>query len=576
MSYRAPVADICFALKHAAGLKTALAEGLYGDLDEETVETVIAEAGRFAAEVIAPLNSVGDKFGTPFKDGKVTTPPGWKEAYTAWAQAGWNGLAAPSKWGGQELPQAVNAACIEMWNSASAAFAIGPVLTIAAVDALEAYGSDDLKQRYLGKLVSGEWMGTMQLTEPQAGSDVGALRTKAEHASDGSYRIKGSKIFITYGEHDLTDNIIHFVLARLPDAPAGTKGISLFLVPKFMPDGTRNDVRAHSVEHKMGIHASPTCTMVYGDAGGAVGFLVGEENEGMHAMFKMMNRARLAVGLQGVGIAERATQQAINYARERKQGPAKAIVAYPDVQRMLLTMRSLTAAARVICYATGVAIDRAERASNEALRKTAHERASLLTPIAKAFSTDIGIEVASLGVQVHGGMGYIEETGAAQHYRDARIAAIYEGTNGIQAQDLVMRKLPLEGGATVALYLNELRHSVKGVLASNNPAFGNTGYRLAELIGCLERSTQWLLAQKSPDGALAGATPYLRLFATAAGGCMLVDQALAATRESGDGAARIALARFFSENIVPQATGLERAVTEGADSVTKAQAALAG
>jgi len=575
MTYRAPVADICFALNHAAGLKTALAEGLYGDLDGETVETVIAEAGRFAAEVIAPLNSAGDKFGTPFKDGKVTTPPGWKEAYTAWARAGWNGLAAPAKWGGQELPQAVNAACIEMWNSASAAFAIGPVLTIAAVDALDAYGSDDLKQRYLGKLVSGEWMGTMQLTEPQAGSDVGALRTKAERAGDGSYRIKGSKIFITYGEHDLTDNIIHFVLARLSDAPAGTKGISLFLVPKFMPDGTRNDVRAHSIEHKMGIHASPTCTMVYGDAGGAVGFLVGEENKGMHAMFKMMNRARLAVGLQGVGIAERATQQAINYARERKQGPAKAIIAYPDVQRMLLTMRALTGAARAICYATGVAIDHAERSKNEALRKTAHERASLLTPVAKAFSTDIGIEVASLGVQVHGGMGYIEETGAAQHYRDARIAAIYEGTNGIQAQDLVMRKVPLEGGTTVALYINELRNTVKGVLASNNPAFGNTGYRLAELIGCLERSTQWLLAQKSPDEALAGATPYLRMFATAAGGCMLVDQALAAARESGDGAARIALARFFSENIVPQATGFERAVIEGADSVTKAQAALA-
>ena len=575
MTYRAPVADICFALNHAAGLKTALAEGLYGDLDGETVETVIAEAGRFAAKVIAPLNSVGDKFGTPFKDGKVTTPPGWKEAYTAWARAGWNGLAAPAKWGGQELPQAVNAACIEIWNSASAAFAIGPVLTIAAVDALDAYGSDDLKQRYLGKLVSGEWMGTMQLTEPQAGSDVGALRTKAERAGDGSYRIKGSKIFITYGEHDLTDNIIHFVLARLSDAPAGTKGISLFLVPKFMPDGTRNDVRAHSIEHKMGIHASPTCTMVYGDAGGAVGFLVGEENKGMHAMFKMMNRARLAVGLQGVGIAERATQQAINYARERKQGPAKAIIAYPDVQRMLLTMRALTGAARAICYATGVAIDHAERSKNEALRKTAHERASLLTPVAKAFSTDIGIEVASLGVQVHGGMGYIEETGAAQHYRDARIAAIYEGTNGIQAQDLVMRKVPLEGGTTVALYINELRNTVKGVLASNNPAFGNTGYRLAELIGCLERSTQWLLAQKSPDEALAGATPYLRMFATAAGGCMLVDQALAAARESGDGAARIALARFFSENIVPQATGFERAVIEGADSVTKAQAALA-
>lgn len=575
MTYRAPVTDLAFALKHAAGLKAALAEGLYGDLDEEIVDSVLEEAGRFATDVIAPLNAVGDKFGTPFKDGVVTMPPGWKEAYTAWAAAGWNGLAAPAKWGGQDLPQALNAACIEIWHAASSAFTIGPVLTMAAIDALDAYGADELKQRYLGKLVSGEWMGTMELTEPQAGSDVGALRTKAERANDGTYRIKGSKIFITYGEHDLTDNIIHFVLARLPDAPAGTKGISLFLVPKFMPDGSRNDVRAHSVEHKMGIHASPTCTMVYGDKGGAAGFLVGEENKGMLAMFKMMNRARLAVGLQGVGIAERATQQAIAYARERKQGPAKSIIAYPDVKRMLLTMRALTAAARAICYATGAAIDRAERSANDALKKTAHERASLLTPVAKAFSTDIGIEVASLGVQVHGGMGFIEETGAAQHYRDARIAAIYEGTNGIQALDLVTRKVPLQDGATVALYLNELRRTVAAVAASNNPAFGQTSTRLGEAIDSLERATQWLLAQKSSDAALAGATPYLRLFGNAAGGCMLAEQALAAARETGDGAARTALIRFFAENIAVQGSGLERAVTEGGDSITNAQAALA-
>src|SRR6476661_3934924 len=327
MSYRAPVADIAFTLKHAAGLKNALAEGIYGDLDEETVDSVLAEAGRYASDVIAPLNTVGDKFGTPFKDGNVTTPPGWKEAYTDWAAAGWNGLAAPADWGGQELPHALNAACIEMWNSASMAFGIGPVLTMAAIDALHAYGSDTLKKEYLGKLISGEWMGTMQLTEPQAGSDVGALRSKAERAGDGSYRITGSKIFITYGEHDLTDNIIHFVLARLPDAPAGNRGISLFLVPKFLlnADGTpgrRNDVRCHSVEHKLGIHGSPTCTMVYGDEGGATGWLVGEENRGLACMFTMMNNARLAVGLQGVAIAERATQQALSYANERRQGRA--------------------------------------------------------------------------------------------------------------------------------------------------------------------------------------------------------------------------------------------------------------
>ena len=575
MSYRAPVADIGFALKHAAGLQAALAEGLFGDLDEETVDSVLEEAGKFAGEVIAPLNSVGDKFGTPFKDGAVTTPPGWKEAYTAWAAAGWNGLASPADFGGQNLPVAVNAACIEMWNSASMAFGIGPVLTMAAVDALNAFGSDDLKQRYLEKLISGEWMGTMQLTEPQAGSDVGALRTRATRADDGSYRITGSKIFITYGEHDLTDNIIHFVLARLPDAPPGTKGISLFLIPKFLPDGTRNDVRAHSIEHKLGIHASPTCTMVYGDEGGAVGYLIGAEHQGMQCMFTMMNRARLAVGLQGVAIAERATQQALAYARERKQGAGGNIIHYPDVKRMLLTMRGLTGAARAICYATALAIDRSHRAGDEAARQEAHARASLLTPIAKAFSTDIGIEVASLGVQVHGGMGFIEETGAAQHYRDARIAAIYEGTNGIQAIDLVTRKLPLNDGETVARYLAELRGTIKDVLATNDPAFGQTGARLAELADAVERTTQWLNARRGADAALAGATPFLRMFGSLAGGCMLAGQALVARHESADGAGRTALTRFFAENIVPQATGLERSVTEGADSITGADAMLA-
>jgi len=574
MTYRAPVADIAFALKHTSGLREALAEGLYGEMDEDTIDAVLEEAGKFASDVIAPLNRIGDQFGTPFKDGKVTTPPGWKEAYTAWAAAGWNGLAAPAEFGGQGLPHAVNAACIEMWNAASMAFGIGPVLTMAAIDALDAYGSDTLKQQYLQKLVTGEWMGTMELTEPQAGSDVGALRTRAERAADGSYRLTGSKIFITYGEHDLTSNIIHFVLARLPDAPDGTKGISLFLVPKVLPDGTRNDVRAHSVEHKMGIHASPTCTMVYGDKGGAVGFLIGEEHKGMACMFTMMNRARLAVGVQGVAIAERATQQAMAYARERKQGAGGTIVHYPDVKRMLLTMRSLTGAARAICYATGVALDRSLRGKDAAARQAAHQRCSLLTPVAKAFATDIGIEVASLGVQVHGGMGFIEETGAAQHYRDARIAAIYEGTNGIQASDLVTRKVPLAGGNTIRLYLNELREIITAVQASNVETFGQTGARLNEAVDSLERATQWLLAQKTSETTLAGATPYLRLFGNAAGGCMLAGQALAALREGGDAAARVALARFFAENIAVQAAGLERNIIDGAASVLNAEAVL--
>jgi acyl-CoA dehydrogenase len=421
------------------------------------------------------------------------------------------------------------------------------------------------------------------------------LRTKAERAPDGTYRITGQKIFITYGEHDFTDNIIHLVLARLPDAPAGTRGISLFLVPKFAvnPDGSlgeRNDVRAHSVEHKLGIHGSPTCTMVYGDRGGATGFLVGEEHRGMACMFTMMNQARLAVGLQGVAIAERATQQALAFARERKQGRAAGaagessasspIIAHPDVKRMLLTMRALTRAARAICYATAVALDRARLGADAATRQAAHERASLLTPAAKAFATDIGCEVASLGLQIHGGMGYVEETGAAQHFRDARIAPIYEGTNGIQAIDLVIRKLPLAGGATIQTYLGELRRTVEAVNATNHPAFGATGVRLGETLDSLERATQWLSARPQQDDALAGATPYLRLFATAAGGTLLAEEALAATRlptdAAADPAARIAIARFFAENIAVQARGLERAVIEGADSVTGADAALAG
>jgi acyl-CoA dehydrogenase len=592
MTYRAPVADIVFALRHAARFAAAREAGIY-DLDDETLSAVLEEAGKFATDVIAPLNRVGDVHGTPFKDGIVTMPPGWKQAYTSWAAAGWNGLAGPEAFGGQGLPAAVNAACVEMWNSASMAFGIGPVLTMAAINALAQHGSEALKAAYLAKLVSGEWMGTMQLTEPQAGSDVGALRTKAERAGDGSYRITGSKIFITYGEHDLTDNIIHFVLARLPDAPPGTRGISLFLVPKFLLDtssvpGARNDVRAHSVEHKLGIHGSPTCTMIYGDNGGATGFLVGEENRGMACMFTMMNEARLAVGLQGVAIAETATQQATQYARERRQGQVRGreagapaaqsapIIAHPDVRRMLMTMRGLTRAARAICYATAVAIDRSHRARDEKSRAAAHERASLLTPVAKAFSTDIGSEVASLGVQVHGGMGYVEETGAAQHFRDARIAQIYEGTNGIQAIDLVTRKLPMSGGAAVGAYIDELRASVAAVNAANDPAFGATGARLGGAVEHLARATQWLLGklEREPDAALAGATPYLRLFALAAGGCMLADEALAALRVAGDADApgRVAVARFFAENLTTAAGGLADNVTEGAGSVAPAEA----
>src|SRR5215475_843508 len=610
MTYRAPVADIAFVLEHAAGFGPALAEGLYGDLSQDVAQAVLEEAGRFAGDVLAPLNVTGDRHGTPFKDGAVATAPGWKDAYRAWAQAGWNGLAAPAQWGGQDLPHALNAACIEMWNSAALAFGLGPVLTMAGVDALVAHGSDELKRTYLPKLVSGEWMGTMQLTEPQAGSDVGALRTRAERTGDGSYRIAGSKIFFTFGEHDLTENIIHFVLARIAGAPDGTKGLSLFLIPKFLPGpngrlGVRNDLRANRIEHKLGLHASPTCHMVYGDHGDCVGYLIGQENRGMAAMFTMMNEARLAVGLQGVAIAETATQQAIAYARERRQGrlhpslprvrgreeeastdngPTESvpIIAHVDVRRMLMTMRALTRAARAICLATAVALDRSHFAPDGDARKAAHERAALLTPVAKAFSTDIGTEVASLGIQVHGGTGFIEETGAAQHYRDSRIAQIYEGTNGIQSIDLVTRKVPLNGGAAVRGYIAELRRTVDAVTAANDPAFGATGERLAAATDSLADATEWILTALTakPDAALAGATTYLRLFAAAAGGCMLADEALAAARHggtSGDGAdraGRIAIARFFAENLAVQAPALARMITEGADAVLMADAGI--
>lgn len=592
MTYRAPISDMLLSLNHGAGLKAALEAGHYGDFDADLAAAVLEEAGKFASDVLAPLNKVGDEHGIKLEDGKVTTAPGWADAYKRWTEGGWNAVSGPEDFGGQGLPLAINAACTEIWSAANVAFGLCPLLTASAIEALEAHGSDELKRIYLGKLVSGEWTGTMQLTEPQAGSDVGALRTRAEKQADGTYRIKGTKIFITYGEHDMTDNIVHFVLARLPDAPAGTKGISLFLVPKFMVNadgslGQRNDIFASGVEHKLGMHASPTCTMTMGDHGGAIGFLIGEENQGMRCMFTMMNQARLGVGLEGVGVADRAYQQALSYAQERKQGRAlgkkgdgsDAIFVHPDVKRMLMRMRAQTAAARTICYATAVAIDVSTRARDPKVRADAAARAALLTPMAKAYSTDIGNEVAYLGVQVHGGMGFIEETGAAQHYRDARITAIYEGTNGIQAIDLVTRKLAANGGAGVWTLLDELSATVKQVEASNDPGFGTTGTKLREALGALTRTSKWLLERvaSAPNDALAGATPYLQQFGATLGGCLLASEALAAKAEGNAEAARyVALARFFAENITVQAEALERTVTESAESVAAADAVLLG
>ncbi|MBV9078917.1 MAG: acyl-CoA dehydrogenase [Methylobacteriaceae bacterium] len=592
MSYRAPVAEMVRVMRDVAGLDEAIASGLYGDLSLDLVESVLEEAGRFASERIAPLNRVGDVAGTPLKDGAVTMPPGWREVYAAWAEAGWNALSGPAEFGGQGLPRLVAAACTEMWNAASLAFGLGPLLTVGAVEAVEKHGSPELRERYLAKLVSGEWTGTMNLTEPQAGSDLSALRTRAERAGDGTYRITGTKIYITYGEHDLTDNIVHLVLARLPDAPHGTRGISLFLVPKILPDGSRNDLRCAGIEHKLGIHGSPTCTMVYGDGGGATGWLIGEENRGLACMFTMMNNARLNVGIQGVAIAERAYQAALGYARDRRQGRAtrsdamamSAIVDHPDVQRNLLTMKALTWAARAICFETASELDRARLAPDAAARQAAAERASLLTPVAKAYSTDIGIEVASIGVQVHGGMGFVEETGAAQHMRDARILAIYEGTNGIQAIDLVTRKLPLAGGATVKAELAGMRDVLDRVIAGATPAFGHMPARLRLALDCLDRATAFLLGcleRGDQEKALAGATPYLRLFGIARGTASLAEVALTASAamRAGDNdpaqPARLATARFFAENLATEVRSLEEIVLEGSGFVEEAPLALA-
>src|SRR5262252_827896 len=590
MTYRAPINDMLLSLNHGAGLKAAVEAGHYGDFDGDIVAAVLEEAGKFASDVLAPLNRIGDEHGIKLDAGKVTTAPGWPDAYKRWTEGGWNAVSGPEAFGGQGLPLAINAACTEIWSASNVAFGLCPLLTLSAIEALDAHGSDGLKKIYLEKLVSGEWTGTMQLTEPQAGSDVGALRTRAERMADGTYRLKGTKIFITYGDHDMTDNIVHFVLARLPDAPAATKGISLFLVPKFLVNadgslGDRNDIYPSGIEHKLGIHACPTCTMTMGDKGGAVGYLIGEENRGMHCMFTMMNQARLAVGLEGVGIADRAYQQALAYAQERRQGRAvdhagdgsDPIIVHPDVKRMLMQMRAMTAAARSICYATAVALDVSFRASDAKVRAEAAARGALLTPIAKAFSTDIGNEVAYLGVQVHGGMGFIEETGAAQHSRDARITSIYEGTNGIQSIDLVTRKLAANGGASVWSLLAELDATVKQVEGSNDPAFGTTAAKLRDALGSLDRASRWLLERvtSKPNDALAGATPYLRLFGSTLGGCMLAGEALAA-KSNGDGERYVTLARFFAENVTVQAASLEKTVTDGADTVNGADAVLLG
>ncbi|HWG78860.1 MAG TPA: acyl-CoA dehydrogenase, partial [Stellaceae bacterium] len=551
----------------------------------DVVDAVLEEAGKLAGGVLAPLNRIGDQQASRLENGVVRTPDGFKEAYAKYVEGGWNALPFPPEHGGQGLPMALSTAVLEMWNSANMGFALCPLLNVGAVEALAAHGTKEQQRVYLPRLISGEWTGTMDLTEPQAGSDVGALRARA--VRDGEhYRISGQKIFITYGEHDMAENIVHLVLARLPDAPPGTRGISLFLVPKFMvnADGTlgrRNDVRCVSLEHKLGIHASPTCVLAYGDNGGAQGFLIGEENRGMECMFTMMNNARLNVGLQGVAIAERAYQQARDFARQRVQGrPVTAkhagnhpIIEHPDVRRMLLQMRAQTEAMRALAYYTAGAIDRARHHPDAGTRAAQQRRVDLLIPVVKAWSTDAGVEVASIGMQVHGGMGFIEETGAAQHLRDARIAPIYEGTNGIQANDLVGRKLLRDKGMAAKEFIDEMRALDAPLTAATGDDLAAIREALAAGIDALAAASDWMVTQGAADPpcALAGAVPYLRLAGAVAGGWLMAQGALAAQRHLAERAgdarfheAKLVTARFYAEHILAAAPALIPAITGGA------------
>jgi alkylation response protein AidB-like acyl-CoA dehydrogenase len=571
MGFRAPIRDIAFALREVAGLDQLLSSDAFSGFDSDTLTAILDAAGEFAEGVLAPLNRSGDIEGARFENGRVFAAAGFADAYRRYSEGGWTSLAAPPEFGGQGLPRAMALAVFEIVHAANMSFGLCPMLSEAAIHLLTVHGSPSQKRRYLPELVSGRWTGTMNLTEAQAGSDLALIRTRAE--PDGEkFRVTGQKIFITWGDHDCADNIVHLVLARLPDAPEGTKGISLFLVPKRLAGeegkaGAANALRPLSIEHKLGIHGSPTCVMSYE---GAEAELVGAPHQGLALMFTMMNAARLNVGMEGVGIAERAFQQARDYALERRQGrspwsdaaPAR-IADLPDVRRMLLLMKAKTDAARALCLSAAVASDLAEHTATAEQREAARLREELLVPVAKAWSTDIGVEVASLGVQVHGGAGFIEETGAAQYYRDARIAPIYEGTNGIQAIDLVGRKLALAGGAPLRALLDDMRETAAQlddrVVASP----------LAGGVDAVERATAWLLDKRGSVDALAGATTYLKLLGDVTGGWLLAKAALAAAK-SGDAvfaARKLALARFYASQVLTSATGLAQAATSGASDL---------
>jgi len=588
MTYHAPLREINFILEDLCNLSGLSALDGFEDFTPETIEAILLEAGKFANDVLAPLNHQGDVDGLGFKDGKVTMPRGWKEAYTSLVEAGWNSPAAEPEFGGMGLPVLVNTCIQELFNGANISFQLCPLLTQGAIEALAAYADPALQAVYLEKMVSGEWAGTMNLTEPQAGSDLSQVRSKAV-PKDDHYLISGQKIFITYGEHDMVDNIVHLVLARLPDAPEGTKGISLFVVPKFLPDadgqpGVANDLRCVSIEHKLGIHASPTCTMAYGDNEGAIGYLVGEPNRGLQYMFAMMNNARLNVGLQGIGVAEHAFQTAAYYASERKQGagthgtsPAP-IIQHPDVKRMLGVMKAQTEGARILALRAALSIDMAERVPDADIRARHQRRVDLLIPVVKAWSTEMAVSVASQAVQVHGGMGYVEETGVAQFYRDAKITTIYEGTTGIQAMDLVGRKILRDQGLAVSEIVSDIRASANALSDEGEGALDvnlmrRSAHEAADLI---EKSCEWLLAAQVTDAALplAAAQSVMDVFGMSLSAWCLIDSAAAASRHLavGDGDAafwryRISLAECFIHHIFPMAQARLTTMRNGSYSV---------
>ena len=580
-AYVAPLKDMRFVLNELAGLAEVARLPGCGEATPDTVEAILEEAGKFASGVLDPLNYSGDQEGARWKDGAVSTPKGFKEAYRQYVEAGWGALPIDAEWGGQGLPRLVATPVEEMWCSANMSFSLCPMLTQGAIHALELRGAPALQKTFLPKMASGEWTGTMNLTEPQAGSDLALLKTRAVREGD-HYRISGQKIFITFGEHDYTDNIVHLVLGRTPDAPEGVKGISLFIVPKFLVNadgslGARNGAQCASIEHKLGIHGSPTAVMVFDKA---VGFLVGEENRGLETMFIMMNAARFAVGLEGVAIAERAYQRALAYARERVQGRDLAgggsvpIIRHPDVRRMLMLMKSQTEAMRALAYVVAAALDAAARHPDAKARQQNQAFVDMMIPVVKGWSTETGIEVASLGVQVHGGMGFIEETGAAQHLRDARITTIYEGTTGIQANDLVGRKIAREGGATAKAWLSHLKAFDAELAKSANADVKSIRASLAAGAAAVAESVDYIVANADKDvlSTFAGAVPFLKLMGIVAGGWQMARAALAAEKKLGSGdeafyQAKLATARFYADQVLVQAPALRDTVVKGASAV---------